>query len=105
MSCSSRGSEKGIRFSHVVSRARTCTLSLLPTHLSQGKQKVNHFANELAKICRSDNMDVYEIIHCQQASRVNILTQDRVLADITLCGPMVSGGGLSGTVQHHSGST
>ena len=32
------------------------------------------FANELAKICRHDNMDVYEIIHiCNMHPRVNIL--------------------------------
>ena len=33
------------------------------------------FANELAKICRSDNMDVYEIIRiANKHPRVNILT-------------------------------
>jgi len=33
------------------------------------------FANELAKICRSDGMDVYEIIRiCNMHPRVNILT-------------------------------
>ncbi len=32
------------------------------------------FANELARICRHDNMDVYEIIHiCNMHPRVNIL--------------------------------
>ena len=38
------------------------------------------FANELAKICRYDNMDVYEIIRiCNMHPRVNIL---RVLASV-----------------------
>lgn len=40
------------------------------------------FANELAKICRHDNMDVYEIINiCNMHPRVNILQPGLVLVD------------------------
>ena len=41
------------------------------------------FANELAKICRADNLDVYEIIRiANKHPRVNILHQDLELEDI-----------------------
>ena len=65
------------------------------------------FANELAKICRSDNMDVYEIIRiANKHPRVNILTPGPwCRRTLHLCGSVVPGGRLSGTVQHHSGST
>ena len=51
------------------------------------------FANELAKICRHDNMDVYEIIKiCNMHPRVNIFTtRSRRWRSLHICRPMVFG--------------
>lgn len=41
------------------------------------------FANELSRICRKENMDVYELINiANKHPRVNILTQVQELEDI-----------------------
>jgi UDP-N-acetyl-D-mannosaminuronic acid dehydrogenase len=51
-------------------------LKLLKTHI---EMSIYAFANELAKICRTDNMDVYEIIRiANKHPRVNILSRGLV---------------------------
>ena len=59
------------------------------------------FANELAKICRSDNMDVYETkVPKPQGEYPS--TRPRRRRPLHFRGSLVSGGRLSGPRQHHS---